>query len=111
MFSRLVIRTTRGVREALALAPMAVLPEQQRRGIGSLLVREGLDLCRDNGEKIVVVLGHPDYYPRFGFSAEAATPLHWPHYQGPALMALELQPDALDGVTGELEYAAAFEGV
>ena len=50
------------------LAPMAVLPEHQRLGIGSALVREGLNQCRQLGFEAVVVLGHPEYYPRFGFT-------------------------------------------
>jgi putative acetyltransferase len=52
---------------ALALAPIAVLPQHQRAGIGSLLVREGLAACRQRSERLVIVVGHPDYYPRFGF--------------------------------------------
>jgi putative acetyltransferase len=52
---------------ALALAPMAVLPESQHRGIGSLLVEEGLAACRRLLHRNVVVVGHPAYYPRFGF--------------------------------------------
>ncbi len=52
---------------AMGLALMAVLPECQRRGIGAQLVRAGLDECRRLGCEIVVVLGHPEYYPRFGF--------------------------------------------
>jgi putative acetyltransferase len=52
---------------AVALAPMAVLPEFQRKGIGSRLVHSGLEACRTMGHEIVVVLGYPHYYPRFGF--------------------------------------------
>jgi putative acetyltransferase len=51
----------------LGLAPMAVLPSHQRRGIGSRLVRHGLEYLRDAGCPFVIVLGHPEYYPRFGF--------------------------------------------
>src|SRR6476646_8630822 len=63
LFSDLPILTDDGTVAALALAPMAVLPEYQRRGIGSALVRRGLAACRDRGHRIVVVLGHPDFYP------------------------------------------------
>ena len=66
LFSRLPIITGAEVQEALALAPMAVLPTQQRRGIGTRLVEEGLRLCREAGHKVVIVLGHPAFYPRSG---------------------------------------------
>jgi putative acetyltransferase len=69
MFSDLTIETQSGLVRAVSLAPMAVLPAFQRRGIGSALVRHGLELCRERGNSIVVVLGHPGYYPRFGFSS------------------------------------------
>jgi putative acetyltransferase len=67
LFSNLPIVTEAGVIGALALAPLAVLPQWQHRGIGSALVRRGLDVCKEQGHRIVVVLGHPDFYRRFGF--------------------------------------------
>jgi putative acetyltransferase len=67
LFSRMSIETASGRVPAVALAPMAVLPEYQRQGIGGRLIRYGLDLLRQRGERIVIVLGHPGYYPRFGF--------------------------------------------
>src|SRR5262249_35592014 len=75
LFSDLPIITDTGTIPALALAPMSILPKFQRQGIGSDLVRRGLDLCRENGHRIVVVLGHPDFYRRFGFTPELAQPL------------------------------------
>ena len=66
----------------LALAPMAVLPESQRRGIGSDLVRAALDVAEVREEPLVVVLGHPWFYPRFGFRPASrygiVPPEHWP---------------------------------
>ncbi|MGD9854015.1 MAG: GNAT family N-acetyltransferase [Planctomycetaceae bacterium] len=96
--------------EALALAPMAVLPSYQRQGIGSSLVRRGLELCAAAGHNIVLVVGHPEFYPRFGFSREHAARLESP-YQGDAFMALELVPGALNGVTGRVRYARPFESL
>lgn len=107
LFSRLRIETESGAMPAAALAPVAVIPEEQRRGIGSALVRKGLESCRERGESIVVVLGDPDYYRRFGFSTEPARGLESP-YPAEYLMALELQPGALAGVRGYARYARAF---
>ena len=106
LFSHLPIRTTARDVAAVALAPMSVLPRWQRCGIGSALVWAGLDFCREAGREAVVVLGHPTYYPRFGFSAHLAGPLQAP-FSGPAFMALELVPGALNA-GGVVRYPGAF---
>lgn len=108
LFSRLVIRADAGVLFGVALAPLAVLPAVERRGIGSALVRQGIRLLGDSGETIAIVLGDPEYYARFGFSSQLAQPLR-SRYSGPAFMALEIKPAALDGVAGEVKYPAAFD--
>jgi putative acetyltransferase len=110
LFSELPIVTRPGEIEALALAPMAVVQSRQRQGIGTLLVREGLRACADLGHRIVLVVGHPGYYPRFGFSAKLAERLASP-YSGEAFMALEVSPGALDDVAGEVRYPAPFQDV
>ena len=107
LFSRLPIETETEVILAVALAPMAVLPGRQRQGIGSALVWEGLERCRKRGYSIAVVLGHPVYYPRFGFSARLTKNFIAP-FTGDAFMALELIPGALEGVSGTVRYPAAF---
>jgi putative acetyltransferase len=107
LFSRMSIETDGGSIPAAALAPMAVLPELQRQGIGGRLIRHGLDLLRRRGEHIVIVLGHPDYYPRFGFSSGKARSLESP-FPPDAFMAMELSPGALDGIRGKVRYPAAF---
>ena len=81
LFSRLPIETSGGTVEALALAPVTVLPGRQRQGIGSQLIRDGLIMCRQRGHRIVVVLGHAEYYSRFGFSAALAERLRSPAVQ------------------------------
>ncbi|NEX93296.1 N-acetyltransferase [Caulobacter sp. 17J65-9] len=106
LFSPLPVERDGATAEAAALAPMAVLPGRQRSGVGSALVKAGLDACRAKGVPAVVVLGHPDYYPRFGFTAEAAATLQAP-FSGPAFMALELTPGALEH-GGRVRYAKAF---
>jgi putative acetyltransferase len=107
LFSDLPIETPQGLVSALTLAPLAVVPSQQRRGIGSRLVREGLRACALLGHFVVVVLGHADYYPRFGFSAALARPLRSP-FSGECWMAAELVPGALAGVAGQVRYPPPF---
>jgi putative acetyltransferase len=107
LFSDLAIETRDAVVDALALAPLAVAPSHQGQGIGSALVREGLRLCAEQGHRIVVVVGHPAYYRRFGFSAQLAERLASP-YAGPEFMALELVLGALDGVSGKVAYPPPF---
>jgi len=107
MFSRLAIARADGSAvAAAALAPVAIRPSHQRRGFGSALIRQGIEACRARQIAAVLVLGHPDYYPRFGFSADAARGLVAP-FSGPAFMALELTPGALAGAR-DVHYAAAF---
>lgn len=107
IFSRMWIDGLPHSLAVVALAPVAVLPQHQRHGIGSRLIREGLDLLRARNESIVIVLGHPTYYPRFGFSAALAAQLESP-FPGSAFMALELKPGALAGVTGRVRYPEPF---
>lgn len=108
LFSEVQVMTIGGSLPALSLAPVSVLPEFQRRGIGAALVREGLAECRRQAGRIVVVLGHPEYYPRFGFSAELARRLGSPFGSTPAWMAMELTPGALEGVRGFVRYPPPF---
>jgi putative acetyltransferase len=109
LFSDLPITTDAGTVPALALAPMAVLPAFQGKGIGSALVRRGLDECRRQGHQIVVVVGHPHFYPRFGFSPKLASALTSPFGGGDSWMAVELVPGALDGLAGRVQYPPPFE--
>jgi len=106
-FTRMWIDTAGGPIPAAALAPIAVLPEFQRRGIGAELISRGLDRLRRENERIVIVLGEPAYYGRFGFTAEKARHLESP-FPPDAFMALELSPAALAGVRGRVRYPAAF---
>jgi putative acetyltransferase len=108
LFSDLPIITRAGTVPALALAPMAVLPEFQNQGIGSALVQRGLEACRQQGHRIVVVLGHAHFYPRFGFSPKLAAHLESPFSGSDSFMAVELVPGALDGVAGRVQYPPPF---
>jgi putative acetyltransferase len=91
---------------AVGLAPLAVAPDIQRRGIASALVREGLRLLAARGEQLVFVLGDPAYYCRFGFDVAEAEPFESP-YAGPHFMVLRLSDDAPRG--GKVRYPAAFD--
>ena len=97
---------------AFGLAPMAVAPEYQGKGIGSALVRAGLEQCKLLGFTAVVVLGHSDYYPRFGFSPSSRFGID-SEYEVPedVFMAMELQPGALSGKTGRVKYHDAFSNI
>ena len=96
----------------LGLAPMAVHPDHQNRGIGSLLVPAGLAACRELGVPAVVVLGHPAYYPRFGF--KPAPPLGLQFAGLPdceAFFVIELTPGTLDDLRGEIRFDPTFDGL
>jgi putative acetyltransferase len=97
----------------MGLAPMAVLPDRQRQGIGSRLVRRGLDILRERGCPFVVVVGHPDYYPRFGFERASARALvsQWEGMPDDAFMVLILDEHAMAGVSGVARYRAEFDEV
>jgi putative acetyltransferase len=107
LFSRISIESAAGPLPSAALAPLAVLPANQRRGIGGRLVDFGLGSLRRQGERSVLVLGHPHYYQRFGFSIDSARMLIVP-FPAEAFMALEMVPDALRGIRGAVRYPAAF---
>jgi putative acetyltransferase len=109
LFGPVALDGPAGVSRALALGPLAVLPESQRRGVGSRLVRAGLAACRERGEGVVFVLGHAAYYPRFDFRPAGPLGLR---YRSPAFDAsffvVELVPGALAGRTGLVRYPPAF---
>ena len=108
LFSDLPITWKEGTIDGVALAPISVLSDYQNKGIGRALIDEGLDICRTLGVEAVVVLGHPDYYPRFGFGAALAGRLTSPFAEaGVAFMALELKVGALEN-GGTVHYAEAF---
>jgi putative acetyltransferase len=107
LFSQLTVEIDGRAVKAAALAPMAVRPDRQREGVGSELIRQGVEALRISGCEAVFVLGHPAYYRRFGFSAALARKFAAP-FTGEAFMAIELIPGALAGNAGSVSYPAAF---
>lgn len=96
----------------IGLGPVAVLPSYQRQGIGSALIRAGLERCRDAGHGAVVVLGSPAYYPRFGFKQAHRYGVRFEQdVPQDAFMLLELRPGALEGLSGIARYQPEFSRV
>ena len=109
LFTRVEVEDEGASHPALALAPMGVLPARQNLGIGSALVRRGLEEARRLEHGVVLVLGHPSYYPRFGFRPAEALGIRSP-FEAPseAFLALELSPGALKDVHGLVRYPPEF---
>ena len=96
----------------LVLAPMAVLPEFQRQGIGSQLILHGLEECKRLGFGIAILIGHPGFYPRFGFMPARARGLECIYkVSNEAFLVAELVPGALKGVRGMVGYPVEFDAV
>ncbi|MFN8395590.1 MAG: N-acetyltransferase [Bacteroidia bacterium] len=110
LFTRIQIQLDGGgAYPSLSLAPMAVLPVFQNRGIGSALVRAGLVRAAELGEEAVIVLGHPEYYPRFGFLPASKWGIRSPYnVPDPVFMGIELVNGALAGNAGLVVYPKEF---
>ena len=110
-FTRVTLQQN-GDLQGAGLGPMSVLPAVQNLGIGSQLVREGLDRCREMGFDFAVVLGHPEYYPRFGFAPAHRFMIQcvWP-VPDDVFMALEFRAGALAGAKGLVSYEPEFDEV
>ena len=104
LFSRMTVTPARFI---AGLGPLGVRPDRQSEGLGAALSRVGIEAARSWGAEAVVVLGHPTYYPRFGFSHEATAKIVSPFSDRPAFMALELVRGAL-GQPLKVDYPAAF---
>jgi putative acetyltransferase len=112
LFSPVSIESERDAFAAMGLAPMAVLPDYQNQGIGSELVRAGLKACKLRGDDVVVVLGHPHYYPRFGFQPAGRLGIRSEYdVSDETFMVAELTPGALRGRKGLVKYHPEFSKV
>lgn len=109
LLTKALIKAESTYYETLALAPLAVLPEYQKSGIGKNLMNKAIERARELGYKSIVVLGHENYYPKFGFEKASKYGVKAP-FEVPdeAYMILELLPGGLNGVSGIVEYSKAF---
>lgn len=107
LFSRMAVEADGLPLRATGLAPVSVLPDAQRSGVGVALIQAGLKQLRADGFQISFVLGHPDYYPRFGYRAALAVPYESP-FSGQHFMALHLDSGLALPQRGKAEYAPAF---
>jgi putative acetyltransferase len=104
LFSPVSVSGASGESQGLGLAPVAVVPPRQREGVGSALIRAGLAVCKQKGYGFVVVLGHVEYYPRFGFARASTLGLQNEYGADEAFMVLELQPGSLPPQGGLVKY-------
>ena len=113
LFTKINIIGDNGIlNESLALAPVAVKTELQKRGIGGQLIRKGFEVAKELGFKSIIVLGHEHYYPKFGFEPAAKWNIK-AAFEVPSnvFMAIELVPNGFKNVTGTVNYAKEFETV
>jgi predicted N-acetyltransferase YhbS len=109
MLTKLVIKDGDKEYGSLALAPVSVLPEYQNEGIGSKLITESLKIAKEMGFQSVIVLGHDRYYPRFGFRPASIWGIKAPFdVPDESFMALELEGQSLDGISGTVVYGKEF---
>jgi len=110
LFSPVTIVASSHEMQVASLAPMAVTPGLQRRGIGSMLVERGLQECKRAGYRAAIVVGHPSYYPRFGFSPTLVASLENPFTTGDAFMGIELSRGSLSDLgSGRVVYPEIFD--
>ena len=110
LFTPVVVRAGKDLLNGMGLAPMAVRPSHQRQGIGTALVHRGMDMLREAGYPFVVVLGHPAYYPRFGFGRASDRGLR-SEFEGipdDAFMIAVFNEEVMQGATGVVAYRSEF---
>ncbi|MGL4955703.1 MAG: GNAT family N-acetyltransferase [Bacteroidales bacterium] len=112
LLSKIKINDKEQTHESLALAPISVMPDLQKQGIGKRLIKKGLETAQSLGFTSVIVLGHEQYYPKFGFTPAERWSIKAPFdVPSTAFMAIELQAEALKGISGTVIYPKEFESV
>jgi putative acetyltransferase len=110
LFSQIFIGNHEQEWQTLGLAPMAVIPSHQNQGIGSYLVKEGIKRCKELGYRHIAVLGHPNFYPKFGFEKSSNYNIESPFpVPEDVFMIIELEEGALRGISGKVKYPPAFQ--
>ena len=111
LFSPVIIEGEHGVVKGMGLAPIAVLPEFQRQGVGSQLVNMGIGQLRERKCPFIIVLGHPEYYPRFGFESAARFGIksQWEGIPDNVFMILWLDTSMMHQIRGIAKYRSEFE--
>ena len=111
LFAPAVIKSGKKVVQGMALAPMAVVPERQREGIGTKLVEHGFKVLQERSCPFVIVLGHPDYYPRFGFELASRYRItcQWEGVPDEAFMIIIFDDIVMEGVAGVARYRDEFD--
>lgn len=111
LFSPATIETPDGIIEGMGMAPVSVLPDHQRRGVGYELIRTGLSRLKAQGCPFVIVLGHPEYYPRYGFERASLHNIRcqWGNVPDEAFMILVMDKTALAGVSGVARYRSEWD--
>ena len=109
MLSKITIEKDGASVDSLALAPVSVARGHQKKGIGGKLIKAALEKAKELGYGSVVVLGHPEYYPKFGFKKASEWNIQAP-FEVPdeVFMAMELRENALESVEGIVQYSSAF---
>jgi len=109
MFTPVQIKNAKTV-QGMGLAPMAVIPSRQRRGIGKMLVKKGLNLLQEKGCPFVIVLGHPEYYPRFGFQPASSFNIksQWDDVPDEVFMILVMDDKTMQNVSGTARFRDEF---
>ncbi|WP_340008564.1 N-acetyltransferase [Paenibacillus sp. FSL K6-0276] len=110
LLSKAVVQDGENTNDVIVLAPIAVMPNVQKQGIGKALILEGLDRCRTLGYDLVFLIGHPEYYPKFGFQPARQHGFELKQFEvsDNVFMVCELKEGALQKVKGELIYPKSF---
>ncbi len=108
VLSRMMIKKEDGTQvKVLAMGPVAVLPTVQKQGVGSQMIKESIRLATERGESAILLLGHKEYYPKFGFSPSLVVGIEHP-FNKENFMGVELIKDSLKDLKGRMKYSKAF---